>query len=187
MIRLLVILIISALFPACSLGYVFDASKKPASPFKVKHSDSVTTLFANKLEPISGNGHTNGSDRRTWLRTAGLVGTGLVSLSFPQISTAATVIDSASSSPTTAADASTRTATKTIYISGKTPLVPGQKPKDKNETAGTRRDPNFLRSLSDCKSQCESQGKPKDECLSDCQDICCTTYEQCTFAIVPRI
>lgn len=81
----------------------------------------------------------------------------------------------------------------TIYITGKAPQVPGQKPaKDKNDVKGTRKDPNFLRSISDCKSQCENSGsgglaKSKEDCLSECQDICCTTYEQCTFSIVPRI
>ena len=81
----------------------------------------------------------------------------------------------------------------TIWNSGKTPKVPGQKPKDKNDTSGTRRDGNFLRSIADCKNQCEnttgSDGftRSKEECLSDCQDVCCKTYEQCTFAIVPRI
>ena len=82
---------------------------------------------------------------------------------------------------------------KTIYMTGKPPKVPGQKPKDKNDTSGTRKDPNFLRSIADCKSQCENRAGPdgfaksKEDCLSECQDICCSTYEQCTFAIVPRI
>ena len=81
----------------------------------------------------------------------------------------------------------------TIYKSGKTPIVPGQKPKDKNDVSGTRKDPGFLRSLSNCKSQCETTtgsdgfARSKEECLSDCQDVCCTTYEQCTFGIVPRM
>jgi hypothetical protein len=82
---------------------------------------------------------------------------------------------------------------KTLYMTGKSPKVPGAKPKDKSETAGTRRDPSFLRSISDCKSQCETKTasdgtiRTKEDCLSECQDICCTTYEQCTFGIVPRI
>jgi len=78
---------------------------------------------------------------------------------------------------------------KTQWITGKTPKIPGQKPKDPNDTRGTRKDPGFLRSISDCKSQCENANgsKSKEDCLSECQDICCTTYEQCTFAIVPRI
>uniref|UniRef100_A0A7S2V8U6 SREBP regulating gene protein n=1 Tax=Entomoneis paludosa TaxID=265537 RepID=A0A7S2V8U6_9STRA len=82
---------------------------------------------------------------------------------------------------------------KTVYLTGKAPRVPGQKPKDKSDTSGTRKDPSFLRSISDCKSQCENKTGPdglyrsKEDCLSECQDICCTTYEQCTFGIVPRI
>jgi hypothetical protein len=81
----------------------------------------------------------------------------------------------------------------TLWLTGKAPKVPGQKPKDKSDVSGTKRDPNFLRSISDCKSQCENTPGPgglarsKEDCLSECQDICCTTYEQCTFAIVPRI
>lgn len=81
----------------------------------------------------------------------------------------------------------------TIWRTGKPPQIPGQKPKDKGDVSGTRKDPSFLRSLSDCKNQCENSvgpdgyAKTKEECLSECQDICCTTYETCTFAIVPRI
>jgi hypothetical protein len=81
----------------------------------------------------------------------------------------------------------------TIWITGKPPRVPGAKPKDKNDVGGTRKDPSFLRSIADCKNKCENVpaadglSKSKEECLSECQDICCTTYEQCTFAIVPRI
>jgi hypothetical protein len=81
----------------------------------------------------------------------------------------------------------------TIWMTGKMPQVPGQKPRDKNDLTGTRKDPNFLRSLADCKNQCENTAstggysKTKDECLSECQDICCTSYQQCTFAIVQRI
>jgi hypothetical protein len=78
----------------------------------------------------------------------------------------------------------------TIWLTGKAPRAPGQKPQDKSDTRGTRKDPSFLRSISDCKSQCEQSSgtlaRTKEECLQDCQDICCTTYEQCTFAIVPR-
>lgn len=72
----------------------------------------------------------------------------------------------------------------TFYKSGKAPIVPGQKPKDKSDTKGTRKDPDFLRSVADCRSQCQSTNGPdglakaKEDCLSECQDICCTTYEQ---------
>jgi hypothetical protein len=84
----------------------------------------------------------------------------------------------------------------TIWMTGKMPIIPGQKPKDKSDVTGTRKDPSFLRSLSDCKNQCENMtgassnsgyAKGKEECLSECQDICCTTYQQCTFPIVQRI
>ena len=91
-----------------------------------------------------------------------------------------------------AAAASSSSAARTVYKSGKAPLVPGVPPRDKSEVKGTKRDPDFLRSISDCKSQCQSAGdgsfaKSKEDCLSECQDICCRTYEQCTFDIVPRI
>ena len=88
--------------------------------------------------------------------------------------------------------ASANTEDATIWKTGRAPEVPGQKPKDKGDTKGTRKDPNFLRSVADCKGQCENSYGPdglarsSTECLSACQDICCTTYEQCTFAIVPR-
>ena len=82
----------------------------------------------------------------------------------------------------------------TKFISGKTPVVPGQKPPDKSNTKGTRKDPDFLRSIADCRNQCQNSSsgpdglaKSKEDCLSECQDICCKTYEQCTFNIVPRI
>lgn len=81
----------------------------------------------------------------------------------------------------------------TLWLTGKEPVVPGQAPRDKNDVKGTRKDPNFLRSIADCKNQCENSTGPdglartKEECLSECQDICCQTYQQCTFGIVPRI
>jgi len=81
----------------------------------------------------------------------------------------------------------------TIYLTGKAPKVPGQKPKNKDDTSGTKKDPGFLRSVSQCKGTCDRTptadglARTREECLSECQDICCTTYEQCTFAIVPRL
>ena len=79
-----------------------------------------------------------------------------------------------------------------IWKTGRAPQIPGQKPKDKSDVRGTKKDPSFLRSISDCKSKCENSYGPDglsrsaSECLSTCQDICCTTYEQCTFNITPR-
>eukprot|EP00956_Cyclotella_meneghiniana_P031337 scaffold81936_cov56-Cyclotella_meneghiniana.AAC.8 len=90
-----------------------------------------------------------------------------------------------STPPATAAES-------TIWKTGRAPEIPGQKPRDKSDTKGTRKDPNFLRSIADCKGKCENSPGPDGlarssvECLSACQDICCTTYEQCTFAIVAR-
>lgn len=95
--------------------------------------------------------------------------------------------------PSTAANAADVDKTKTIWLTGKDPVIPGKKPRDKNDVTGTRKDPNFLRSVSDCKNQCERSpdkdgyARTKEECFSDCQDVCCSTYQQCTFAIVNRI
>ena len=46
---------------------------------------------------------------------------------------------------------STSTADATIWKSGKQPIVPGKKQKDKNDVNGTRKDPDFLRSIATCK------------------------------------
>lgn len=89
--------------------------------------------------------------------------------------------------------AASATGEPTVYRSGKEPIVAGQKPKDMNDAKGTRKDPDFLRSIADCKNQClntpasDGLSRAKEDCLSECQDICCSTYEQCTFNIVPRI
>mmetsp|Transcript_29300 Transcript_29300/g.41931 ORF Transcript_29300/g.41931 Transcript_29300/m.41931 type:complete len:196 (+) Transcript_29300:47-634(+) len=78
------------------------------------------------------------------------------------------------------------------YYTGKQPVIPGTKPREKGDVKGSKKDPQFLLSLSQCKSQCETRSNPnselksKEDCLSECQDICCNSYEQCTFAIVQR-
>ena len=78
-----------------------------------------------------------------------------------------------------------------IWKTGRAPIVPGKTPpSDKGDVKGTRKDPNFLRSVADCKGKCENSldsdglARSATECLQACQDICCTTYEQCTFTIV---
>ena len=54
---------------------------------------------------------------------------------------------------------------------------------------GTKKDYNYLRCLSGCLARCEAppspggQGKERGECLQDCRDDCCDTYEQCTYVI----
>ena len=44
----------------------------------------------------------------------------------------------------------------TVWRSGKTPIVPGQKPKNPNDLKGTRKDPSFLRSIAQCKVSFDS-------------------------------
>jgi hypothetical protein len=60
---------------------------------------------------------------------------------------AMTTTTTVSPQPAIAADAPSLT----IYNTGKAPKVPGEKPRDKSEVKGTKRDPPFLRSISDCK------------------------------------
>lgn len=107
----------------------------------------------------------------------------------------ACIIGTAATSHSSLADAADEATTPaTRYISGKPPQVAGQaKPQDKSNVKGTRKDPDFLRSIADCRSQCQNTvgsdgyARAKEDCLSECQDICCKTYEQCTFNIVPRL
>ena len=66
-----------------------------------------------------------------------------------------------------------------VWLSGK-PDVPRADPSDKK---GSRKDPSFLRCLGNCVSDCQQLGGkavPKDraQCMAECQDGCCTTYEQ---------
>lgn len=119
---------------------------------------------------------------------------GAAALNIGLIGAAPMVVLAAADAPAAAATTSGATTTAaTVYKSGKTPIVPGQKPRDKGDVRGTRKDPDFLRSIADCRSQCQNSvgsdgyARAKEDCLSECQDICCKTYEQCTFDIVPRI
>mmetsp|Transcript_20443 Transcript_20443/g.26355 ORF Transcript_20443/g.26355 Transcript_20443/m.26355 type:complete len:176 (-) Transcript_20443:97-624(-) len=155
-----------------STAFLCDSSVTVASRCQKTLAGEMTYASSLRNSPMDGNETTELSRRRL----------------FANLFSAA-LLSTAASSPATAADE----VKKTVYLTGKSPQVPGQKPKDKNDTSGTRRDPSFLRSLSDCKSQCENKVgpdgffRPKEDCLSECQDICCATYEQCTFGIVPRI
>jgi hypothetical protein len=120
--------------------------------------------------------------RQRWLRSC--LGLGVAAVSIGMVAQDA----SAAAPPAGGGDQK-----DTIWLTGKDPVVPGQALRDKSDVKGTRKDPNFLRSISDCKSQCENSAGPdglarsKETCLSECQDICCQTYQQCTFGIVPRI
>lgn len=66
-----------------------------------------------------------------------------------------------------------------IYRSGKAP--DGRVP----ITSESKKDITFLRCMSNCKSVCQrpSEGRAKLDCVQDCQDQCCNSYEQCSFKI----
>jgi len=143
------------------------------SAFSVPHhqsSSSINNINKSTHLSVASQDNDDMSSRREWTRNI------LTSI----IATTPLVVSAADSGDT-------------IWKTGKSPQIPGQKPKDKSDTKGTRKDPSFLRSISDCKGKCENSPGPdglarsSTECLSACQDICCTTYEQCTFAIVPRL
>ena len=68
-----------------------------------------------------------------------------------------------------------------IWKSGKNPA-----PVDPNDPKkGTKKDSSFLRCLSGCKQDCQKpgEGAAKLDCVQDCQDQCCSTYEQCSFKV----
>ena len=69
-----------------------------------------------------------------------------------------------------------------VWTSGK-----GDGSSKAGDKSGTKKDIGYLRCLSNCKADCESpQGgvaRDRGECLQDCQDECCKTYEQCTYTI----
>lgn len=75
---------------------------------------------------------------------------------------------------------------KLIYKSGKTPFIEGSD-KSQNDMSGPggRKETSFLRCISNCKTKCQQPGEglAKNDCVQDCQDQCCTSYEQCSFRI----
>ena len=70
-----------------------------------------------------------------------------------------------------------------IYKSGKNPKGPN---KDGDKT-GTKKDYKFLKCMSGCKADCQSPSSglatQRNDCVQDCQDQCCDTYEQCSYKI----
>ena len=74
-----------------------------------------------------------------------------------------------------------------LWISGKSDI----NRKDLADKTGTKKDTKFLRCLSNCVSDCQKptggQPKDRDECLLECQEGCCTTYEQCTCTLNPGL
>lgn len=159
----------------CCVGLLL--LRREVSAFSPSHrcSQSVASSRASSLLLLAQS-EDNILSRREWSKRA------LVSL-FTGAGTIATIASRPEQS--NAAD-------DIIWKTGRAPIIPGQKPKDKGDVKGTKKDPSFLRSISDCKSKCENSYGPDglsrsaSECLSSCQDICCTTYEQCTFNITPR-
>jgi hypothetical protein len=69
------------------------------------------------------------------------------------------------------------------WVSGRS--VP--KPKD-GDLTGTKKDPRYLRCLNNCLPSCiggpSGVQKEKSDCLQECQDECCQTYEQCSYRAV---
>jgi len=70
-----------------------------------------------------------------------------------------------------------------VFKSGKNPV----RNVDKEDKTGTKTDKKFLKCLSGCKSTCEQPtGGPavqRVDCIQDCQDQCCDSYEQCSYKI----
>lgn len=67
-----------------------------------------------------------------------------------------------------------------VYKSGKNP-----RPNPSDPKAGSKKDSSFLKCLSSCKQDCQrpAAGLAKGDCVQDCQDQCCASYEQCSFKV----
>ncbi len=74
-----------------------------------------------------------------------------------------------------------------IYKSGKTPYIEGSSLGRKDSNSESKKDISFLRCISNCKAKCQlpGEGLAKNDCVQDCQDQCCNSYEQCSFRIKP--
>ena len=170
---IIIIIAVCLVCCCCQRGSAFSICPHKHHSHVIKTSSLSTHLSASPSQH-----HDDGSlsSRREWAKNISTI-----------IATSSIAILT-SSNPNQALAASD----DTIWKTGKAPIVPGQKQKDKGDTKGTKKDPNFLRSIADCKGKCENSPGPdglarsSTECLASCQDICCTTYEQCTFNIVPR-
>lgn len=140
-------------------------------------STSTTALSAATFDDDNAEDYRPTNSRREWMRaTANAVFTTTIAM--------ALLANSMPNQAMAAVESG-----DIIWKTGKAPIVPG-KTQDKGDVKGTRKDPNFLRSVADCKGKCENSydsdglARSATECLQACQDICCTTYEQCTFTIV---
>lgn len=176
MLLICIILSVSAWSPNRNFSRFFLINHSTSVQFSDVAEDnaSISSISSNELKPFASPNTTTDVEktRRRFLSVA-VMNVCLIGTTVPAF-----------------ADESS---TVTKYISGKTPQVPGETKKKSDDKKGTRKDPSFLRSISDCKTQCQlipgSDGysRSKEDCLSECQDISCTTYEQCTFNIVPRL
>mmetsp|Transcript_27993 Transcript_27993/g.56195 ORF Transcript_27993/g.56195 Transcript_27993/m.56195 type:complete len:171 (-) Transcript_27993:1229-1741(-) len=160
----------------CCVALLFSREISAFSSSSRCSQNSITTLSRASTSLLLAQSDDTMLSRREWSKRA-----------FASLITGAGSIATIASNPE-----QSNAADDIIWKTGKSPQIPGQKPKEKGDVKGTKKDPNFLRSISDCKTKCETGYGPDglsrsaSECLSSCQDICCTTYEQCTFAITPR-
>ena len=63
------------------------------------------------------------------------------------------------------------------------------KEKASGDLKGTKKDPQYLRKLQDCKAQGQAPGGKEEanvEINKTCRDSVCSTYEQCTYQIGPK-
>ena len=71
-----------------------------------------------------------------------------------------------------------------LWLSGKSDPL---RPTSKDKLDGTKKDPKYLSCLNDCVPRCQgppgSPAKERSDCLLECQQECCSTYEQCTYTI----
>jgi hypothetical protein len=152
-----------------------------------KNTNSNSSSSSSKNKNNGGSSSSLHDTRRTFLNAAAM---NIFLLGGTVTMTGAVGIAGSSASSANAVEVPPAA---TIYISGKPPQVGGKAVPTSKDVKGTRKDPDFLRSIADCRSQCQQTpgpdglSKSKEDCLSECQDICCKTYEQCTFNIVPRI
>eukprot|EP00985_Skeletonema_marinoi_P015444 scaffold7982_cov102-Skeletonema_marinoi.AAC.11 len=160
----------------CCVALLFSQEISAFSSSSRCSQNSITTLSRASTSLLLAQSDDTMLSRREWSERA-----------FASLITGAGSIATIASNPE-----QSNAADDIIWKTGKSPQIPGQKPKEKGDVKGTKKDPNFLRSISDCKTKCETGYGPDglsrstSECLSSCQDICCTTYEQCTFNITPR-
>lgn len=77
-----------------------------------------------------------------------------------------------------------RAAEERRWVSGRSDPI---RKTSKDKPDGTKKDPKFLTCLNDCVPRCLGPPgavmKERADCLLECQDECCTTYEQCTATI----